>query len=299
MGLSFILFFLKWSAGKGFWYRLRVTDNITYKKAITVKALKKFEICKLHISFWNKCRYGNVFPTFAKVKKFKDTEKKHRNRYYRRLLLDEISNKHKRLKQLNKQLDDDLYLVNNNANWMKSKCIVYSINILNDAYIKKTQVTHNMKLDKLFKKKQEKDGLKETPNNVICNLTSEILSNEECRILRYYLNHGIVTKLKESDILASDESVWDQISKDNICKESHYNVERAKNSLKPLAFNLIDFDNNQVYKDKTKLEIIKNLWQELATLKPNKEKSMLLVRTIDYLNAVPSLFSDPSKFKQI
>ena len=26
---------------------------------------------------------------------------------------------------------------------------------------------------------------------------------------------------------------------------------------------------------------------------------MLLVRTIDYLNAVPSLFSDPSKFKQI
>ena len=180
------------------------------------------------------------------------------------------------MKQLNKHHDNGLYLLNNNATWMKSKCIVYSINILNDAYIKKTQVTHNMKLDKLFKKKQEKDGLKETPNNVICNLTSEILSNEECRILRYYLNHGIVTKLKESDILASDESVWDQISKDNICKESHYNVERAKNSLKPLAFNLIDFDNKQVYKDKTKLEIIKNLRQELATLKPNKGKSMLL-----------------------
>ena len=50
---------------------------------------------------------------------------------------------------------------------MKSKCIVYSINVLIDAYIKKTQVTHNQKLDRLFKKKQEKDGLKENPNNVI------------------------------------------------------------------------------------------------------------------------------------
>ena len=48
---------------------------------------------------------------------------------------------------------------------MKSKCIVYSISI--DAYIQKAQVTHNKKLDRLFKKKQEEDGLKENPNNVI------------------------------------------------------------------------------------------------------------------------------------
>ena len=82
-------------------------------------------------------------------------EKKHRNRYYRRLLIDEISNKHIRVKQLNKQLDDDLYLLNSNAIWMKSKCIVYSINILIDACIKKTQVTHNKKLDRLFKKKMD------------------------------------------------------------------------------------------------------------------------------------------------
>ena len=82
-------------------------------------------------------------------------EKKHRNRYYRPLLLDEISNKHIRVKQLNKQLDDDLYLLNSNVIWMKSKCIVYSINILVDASIKKTQVTHNKKLNRLFKKKMD------------------------------------------------------------------------------------------------------------------------------------------------
>ena len=146
-----------------------------------------------------------------------------------------------------------------NVTWRKSKCIVYSINILINAFIKKTQVTHNKKLDSLFNKKQEEDGLKDNPNNVISDLTSRILSNEECEVLRYGLNHGISTSLKESDILASAESVYNQMPRNNICKELHYHVERAKNSLQALAFNLIDFDNNQVYKDKKKLEIIKNL----------------------------------------
>ena len=105
--------------------------------------------------------------------------------------------------------------------------------------------------------------------------------------------------MKESDILASAESVWDQISRNNFCKESHYHVERAKNSLRAIAFNLIDFDNNQVYKDKKKLEIIKNIRKELVILKPDKEDGVVLLRTIDYYNVVENLFSDQSKFKQI
>ena len=168
-----------------------------------------------------------------------------------------------------------------NVTWRKSKCIVYTINILINAFIRQTQVTHNKKLDRLFKKKQEVDGLKENPTNVIWNLTSRILSNEECQVLRYGLNHGITTILKESDILASAESVWDQMPRNNICKESHYHIERAKNSLQASAFNLIGFGNNQVYKDKRKLEIIKNLWKELVMLKPDERNGVVLVPTID------------------
>ena len=40
-GLSFILFFLKWSADKGFRHKLRVTDNITYQKLLQLNALKR------------------------------------------------------------------------------------------------------------------------------------------------------------------------------------------------------------------------------------------------------------------
>ena len=73
-----------------------------------------------------------------------------------------------------------------------------------------------------WRRKQEQDGLKENPNNVIWNLTSRILSNEEC------LNHGIATNLKESDTLASAESDWDKISRNNICKESHYTLKEQR-----------------------------------------------------------------------
>ena len=83
--------------------------------------------------------------------------------------------------------------------------------------------------------------------------------NEEYQVLRYNLNHGLAAYQKQSDILASLESVWDQINKKNICKETLNHIERAKNSLRALAFSLIDLDNCQVFWVKKKLEIIKNL----------------------------------------
>ena len=59
----------------------------------------------LDINFFVKCRDGNLQPTFTRVKRFNGMDKNIRKRYYRRLLLDEISNKLKRLKLLNKQLE--------------------------------------------------------------------------------------------------------------------------------------------------------------------------------------------------
>ena len=76
-GLSFLLFILKWSAGKGFWYQLQVPDKPTFKKAITVEhTCKKVEKCKLDISFLVKCQDGNLQPTFTRVKRFKGMAKK-------------------------------------------------------------------------------------------------------------------------------------------------------------------------------------------------------------------------------
>ena len=106
--------------------------------------------------------------------------------------------------------------------------------------------------------------MKENPNNTILNLTARILSNEEYQELCYGLHHGLATYQKQNDILASVEFVWYHINKKNICKETQNHIERAKNLLKALTFSLIDSHNCQVFKDKKKLEIIKNLRKELV-----------------------------------
>ena len=76
-------------------------------------------------------------------------------------------------------------------------------------------------------------------------------------------------------------------------------MERAKNSLRALAFNLIDLDNNQTFKDKKKKNIIKNLCKDFVLLKHDKRKGIALIKATEYYTSVEKLFSDKSKFKQI
>ena len=71
-----------------------------------------------------------------------------------------------------------------------------------------------------MKKKTNKheDGL-ETSTNNIWNLIARTLSNKEFGVLGYGLNHGLTTYQTTSNIIATAESVWDQISRQNLCKE--------------------------------------------------------------------------------
>ena len=71
-----------------------------------------------------------------RVKCFKGMDKKMRNRYYRLLLLDEISNMQKRLKLLTKLLETKANILNDSTTWMKGICIQYSINIVIISYVK-------------------------------------------------------------------------------------------------------------------------------------------------------------------
>ena len=129
--LYFLLFILKRSAGKGFWYQLPVTDKQTFKKIITVERTRKnVEKWKLDINFLVKCRESNCI-----LKRLTNINKKVRNRYHRRLLVDEIQNKCKRLKSLNKQLANETNTLKSNITWVKSICISYSINVVITKYI--------------------------------------------------------------------------------------------------------------------------------------------------------------------
>ena len=112
--------------------------------------------------------------------------------------------------------------------------ITYSIYIMMNTYKSKIEATHEKKFNNLYTNNQKEEGVKENPDNTIWNLITRVLSNEEYQVLCYGLNHGLATYHKQNDILTSVESVWDQINRKNICKETQNHIERAKNSLELL-----------------------------------------------------------------
>ena len=127
--LVFTLYFLKLTAGKGIWFHLRTTNFIVYKHAIKLERVsKKVKKCKLDINFLSQCRDTKIIPNFTNLKRLKQMNKRSQSKFCRKLLYDEISNKHKNLKELCKQQQKSQNLLKNIATWMKQKCITYSIN---------------------------------------------------------------------------------------------------------------------------------------------------------------------------
>ena len=76
-------------------------------------------------------------------------------------------------------------------------------------------------------------------------------------------------------------------------------MEKAENSLRALAFNLIDLGNNQIFKDKQKINVIKNLHKDFVLLKPNKGNGIVQIKATEYYTSLEKLFSDKEKFKKI
>ena len=81
-GLVFILYFLKLSAGKGFWFHLQTTDFIVYKHAIRLQRIsKKVDKSKLDINFLLQCCDTDIIPNFANLKKLKQMNKRSRFKF--------------------------------------------------------------------------------------------------------------------------------------------------------------------------------------------------------------------------
>ena len=103
-GLSFVLFILRLSYGSKFWQNLQNDNPLIYKKAVKVERLaKKISKHELDIKFLVNCRDEYVYPKFIRWKNVKSNSVKHKNRFYRKILLDEISNKHRSLNDIRKQ----------------------------------------------------------------------------------------------------------------------------------------------------------------------------------------------------
>ena len=158
---------------------------------------------------------------------------------------------------------------------------------------------YKRKLDNLLQEKNSEDDLTENPNNIITNLSSHTLTEEEFEALRYGLKFGIATPPCESNILAYTEDIWEQISKSEICNVGKYNEARIKNLLRCLAFNIINIDEKRIFKDQKKIKLLKSLQKTITVLKPDKGNGIVLMDKSDYIHTVENIFSDSNKFKLI
>ena len=117
--------------------------------------------------------------------------------------------------------------------------------------------------------------------------------------MSYGLSNGLATSLSCNDVLISMDSVWDQLTRNNFLKENYHSINRAKNSPRAIAFNLINLDNQKVFKDKRKLQIIKELYKDTVVLKPDKGNGVVAIDMTDYYKSLDKLFSDKTKFKRL
>ena len=138
-----------------------------------------------------------------------------------------------------------------------------------------------------------RQNLKQT----IWNLSSRVLSNEESTLLQFGLKYGLTVKPQENDILASAEAVWDQIERKQIYKDGVYHTRRAKNYIRAMAFNLLNLDDQQIFKDKKKVQIINNLKKDIVIVSPDKGSGIVLLDINEYKESMHMLFADRSKFR--
>ena len=297
-GLAFLLYFLKWSDGSGFWANYRISDESSYKQAVKLQRLqKKLVRCELAIKFMTKCRDANVFPKFTRWKNANAKAVKDRNKYRRKVLLDEIRDKHKQLRKMKEEVQLESNKLFNNMTIMRKWMVKKSVENIVNIEKRLVQKRHDKKFKDLLNEKSKVEGTTENPNKTIWNFSSQELTNDEYETLRYGLRHGIAKKPDDNEILASAEAVWNQIASKGLCRDGEYYHRRAKNYLRAMAFNLINIEEHQIFKDKRKINILRNLKERVVLMNPDKGNGVVIMDIKDYKDSMHALFSDRSKFR--
>jgi hypothetical protein len=150
---------------------------------------------------------------------------------------------------------------------------------------------HERKFQSLLKEHAISTGIKNNPNDIITNLSGDTLTPEQESVLRFGLKHGLTTRPNESDVIASAESIWDQLKSQNLLPDSFMKQQKIKASIKALACNFLDFDDRQLNIDHKRIKILKDLRQKYAILRPDKGSGVVILKKLDYQSCMTELFA--------
>ena len=166
-GLSFLLYFLKLSDGKGFWYNMRNSDNTAYRAAIAFeRASKRLRKATLDLKFMYRCRDENLHPKFTRKKCFSSLDERSRKKRYRRELNDEIRNKNKIVHDLKQLVSQKEIVLSQCTTWMKRTLMIYAVNHVIKREITKIECRHERKYSILYNEKMKRKVLPLIPTSV-------------------------------------------------------------------------------------------------------------------------------------
>ena len=129
------------------------------------------------------------------------------------------------------------------------------------------QKPHLKNFNALLHERNQINGIASNPNNIITNLSNHTLNNDEYNVLKHGLKYGISFSHKSYTVLAYSDDVRDQIRKSGIYYNNEYDKIKIKNALRSYAFNLIDIDDKNIFKDTSKIKIIRHLRKTLLIMK--------------------------------
>ena len=215
------------------------------------------------------------------------------------MLNDALDKRHFEFKSLRKELDTCKQTLNNSGTFMKRKLLLFSIDRLKSNICNTTKERHQRKLDALIVNKKIVEGIKPNPNDLITNLTDIELTDDEVEVLRLGLNHGILTRPHESEMVVIMEDIWDQIESKNLLKDVHFSKPRIQTALRAFTYCYLDLDTHSFALDQRRIKIIRNLHQRCMILKPDKGKGIVLIKKTDYIDSVKRIFDDKAKFKKL
>ena len=95
------------------------------------------------------------------------------------------------------------------------------------------------------------------------------------------------------------EDIYDQIMRHNVVKNSYISTERLKTTLKVFTFNYLDIDDRRYFHDNKRLNLLRELRNKFAILKPDKGQGIVLMNLDGYINSLRKLFDDSTKFKKL
>ena len=182
--------------------------------------------------------------------------------------------------------------------WIKYKVIMLSIRNLISIDERKVKIRHDKKFTFLINERNERNGIQPNPNKLIFNLSHQMLSNEQHAALQYGLKQGIAMRPNEKDMMAESELIWEQIERNNLCKDGHSSIQRAKNILRGMTFNNINYDNRQFHLDNKRIKVIKELQKDLVILKPDNGEAVVLIERVDYVTSLEGLFQITPSLKK-